>query len=117
MFRTPDHYGFALINYMPIKGLTINLNGKFTGHMLVQHFAGYIENDREEITPNFWDLGVRVGYEIPLYKRYTLEVNAGVKNVLNSFQHDIDQGVDRDAGYVYGPALPRTSFVGLNLKI
>ncbi len=117
MFRTPDHYGFALINYMPIKGLTINLNGKFTGHMLVQHFAGYIENDREEITPNFWDLGVRVGYEIPLYKRYTLEVNGGVKNVLNSFQRDIDQGVDRDAAYVYGPALPRTYFVGLNLKI
>ncbi len=117
MFRTPDNYGYAMVNYEPIKGLNINLNGRFTGHMLVQHFAGYIDEDREVITPNFWDLGLRVGYDIPLYKRYTLEVNAGVKNILNSFQKDIDQGVDRDASYIYGPALPRTYFVGLNLKI
>ena len=106
-----------MVNYEPIKGLNINLNGRFTGHMLVQHFAGYIPEDREVITPNFWDLGVRVGYEIPLYKRYTLEVNAGIKNILNNFQNDIDQGVDRDASYIYGPSLPRTYFVGLNLKI
>ena len=117
MFRTPDNYGYAMINYEPIKGLSLNVNGKFTGHMLVQHFAGYIESDREVITPNFWDMGLRVAYEIPLYRRYTLEVSTGVKNIFNSFQRDIDQGVYRDASYIYGPALPRTYFLSLNLKI
>jgi outer membrane receptor for ferrienterochelin and colicins len=46
-----------------------------------------------------------------------LEINAGVKNILDHFQHDIDKGMDRDAGYVYGPAAPRTFFAGVNLKI
>jgi outer membrane receptor for ferrienterochelin and colicins len=46
-----------------------------------------------------------------------LEINAGVKNVLDQFQEDLDRGMDRDAGYVYGPATPRTFFAGVNLKI
>ena len=50
-------------------------------------------------------------------KHYTLEVNAGVKNLLDHFQRDLDKGMDRDAGYVYGPATPRTFFAGISLKI
>jgi outer membrane receptor for ferrienterochelin and colicins len=46
-----------------------------------------------------------------------LEINAGVKNVLVHYQRDLDQGMDRDAGYIYGPAAPRTFFAGVNLKI
>jgi outer membrane receptor for ferrienterochelin and colicins len=68
-------------------------------------------------TQPFWDLGLKLAYEIPLYRFYTLEINAGVKNLLDSFQPDIDKGVNRDASYIYGPSLPRTYFVGLNLKI
>lgn len=117
MFRTPDHYGYALATVTPFKGFNITLNGKVTGSMLVQHAAGYIEQDQEKVTPTFWDLGAKLSYDIPLYKLYTLQVNAGVKNVLNSFQTDFDQGPERDSGYIYGPTLPRTFFVGLNLKL
>ena len=52
-----------------------------------------------------------------LNKHYTLEINAGVKNLLDQFQTDLDKGMDRDAGFIYGPATPRTYFVGINLKI
>ena len=117
MFRTPDHYGYFLCNIEPIKHFHIVTNGKVTGSMLVQHFAGYIPEDEEVETPVFFEWDIKLCYDIPLYKHYTLEINAGVKNLLDHFQSDIDQGMDRDAGYVYGPAAPRTFFAGINLKI
>ena len=117
MFRTPDHYGYFLCNIEPFKHFHIVTNGKVTGSMLVQHFAGYIPEDEEVETPVFFEWDIKLCYDIPLYKHYTLEINAGVKNLLDHFQSDIDQGMDRDAGYIYGPATPRTFFAGINLKI
>ena len=117
MFRTPEHYGYFLCNIEPIKHFHIVTNGKLTGSMLVQHFAGYVPEDEEVTTNPFFEWDVKLCYDIPLYKHYTLEINAGVKNLLDSFQSDLDKGMDRDAGYVYGPATPRTFFAGINLKI
>lgn len=117
MFRTPDHYGYFLMNIEPVKNFHIVTNGKVTGSMLVQHCAGYVEKDEEVETPVFFEWDVKLCYDIPLYKHYTLEVNVGVKNLLDNFQSDIDQGMERDAGFVYGPSTPRTFFAGINLKI
>lgn len=117
MFRTPDHYGYFLLNIEPVKHFHILTNGKVTGNMLVQHFAGYIPEDKEVTTPVFFEWDVKLCYDIPIYKHYTLEINAGVKNLLDHFQQDLDKGMDRDAGYIYGPATPRTFFAGVNLKI
>ena len=117
MFRTPEHYGYFLCNIEPVKHFHIVTNGKVTGSMLVQHFAGYVPEDEEVTTKPFFEWDVKLCYDIPLYKHYTLEINAGVKNLLDSFQSDLDKGMDRDAGYVYGPATPRTFFAGINLKI
>ena len=117
MFRTPDHYGYFLLNIEPLKHFHILTNGKVTGNMLVQHFAGYIPEDKEVTTPVFFEWDVKLCYDIPIYKHYTLEINAGVKNLLDHFQQDLDKGMDRDAGYIYGPATPRTFFAGVNLKI
>lgn len=117
MFRTPDHYGYFLCNIEPVKHFHIVTNGKVTGNMLVQHFAGYVPEDEEVITPTFFEWDIKLCYDIPLYKHYTLEINAGVKNILDQFQSDLDKGMDRDAGFIYGPATPRTFFAGINLKI
>ena len=117
MFRTPDHYGYFLCNIEPVKHFHIVTNGKVTGNMLVQHFAGYVPEDEEVTTPTFFEWDIKLCYDIPLYKHYTLEINAGVKNLLDHFQRDLDKGMDRDAGFVYGPATPRTFFAGINLKI
>ena len=117
MFRTPEHYGYFLLNIEPIKHFHILTNGKVTGSMLVQHFAGYIPEDEEVTTPTFFEWDFKLCYDIPIYKHYTLEINVGVKNILDHFQRDLDQGKDRDAGFVYGPAAPRTFFAGINLKI
>ena len=117
MLRTPDHYGYVLIDVKPIKDFTISINGKATGSMLVPHLAGYIPQDEETLTPSFWDLGIRLAYDIHLYKHYCLEISCGVKNILDQFQRDIDKGELRDASYIYGPSMPRTYFVGMSLKI
>ena len=117
MFRTPDHYGYFLCNIEPVEHFHIVTNGKVTGNMLVQHFAGYVPEDEEVTTPTFFEWDLKLCYDIPLYKHYTLEINAGIKNILDQYQSDIDKGMDRDAGFIYGPANPRTYFAGINLKI
>ena len=117
MFRTPDHYGYFLCNIEPVEHFHIVTNGKVTGNMLVQHFAGYVPEDEEVITPTFFEWDIKLCYDIPLYKHYTLEINAGVKNILDQFQSDLDKGMDRDAGFIYGPATPRIFFAGVSLKI
>ena len=117
MFRTPDHYGFFIVNVHPVKGLNITTNGKVTGNMLVQHYAGYIPQDEEVETTPFFEWDIKLAYEIPLYKNYTLEICAGVKNLLDQYQKDLDKGMNKDASYIYGPFTPRSYFVGLNLKI
>ncbi len=117
MQRTPDNYGYAVMNYNAFKNFTASVSGKYTGSMLVPHFAGYIDEDKETISTPFWDMGIKLAYKIPFYKYYSLELNGGVKNILDSFQPDLDKGMDKDAGYIYGPTLPRTFFVGLSLKL
>ena len=117
MMHTPDNYAYVLIDIQPVHDFTISINGKATGSMLVPHLAGYIPQDEETKTPTFWDLGLRLAYDVHLYKHYCLEISCGVKNVLDQFQKDIDKGENRDANYIYGPSQPRTYFAGLSLKL
>lgn len=117
MLRTPDNYGYLLFDIVPVRNFTVSINGKATGSMIVPHMAGYVAQDQETVTPSFWDLGIRLAYDLHLYKHYCLELSAGVKNVLDQYQRDLDKGPLRDAGYIYGITTPRTWFVGLALKI
>ena len=117
MFRTPDHYAYFTATADITRNLKASLFGNYTGKMLVPHSAGYIDADRNEITPRFWDMGMRVAYNIELTSVISMEVFAGVKNILDSFQDDIDCGPFRDSVYVYGPMMPRTYFFGVNFKM
>ena len=85
--------------------------------MLVQHFAGYVAEDEEVVTPDFFDMGIKVSYDIKLSNNSTMQFNGGVKNIFNAYQDDLDKGADRDAGYIYGPSLPRTFFLGVKLGL
>ena len=116
LFRTPNVYGYFTGTVEPIKHLTASLSGTYTGSMLVQHMAGYIEKDVAVKTPDFFDMNIKLSYEIPLYKELTMEINAGVQNLFNAYQSDFDQGKDRDSSYIYGPASPRSYFAGMKMK-
>lgn len=116
MFRSPDVYGYFTSSFTPVKRLTASLTGTYTGSMLVQHLKGFIPEDREEKTKDFFDMNVKVAYDFPLYKSVTLQLNAGVQNIFDSYQDDFDRGENRDAGYIYGPGIPRSYFVGCKIS-
>jgi len=115
MFRTPDFHGYMTASYNPVKQLTLAVTGTYTGSMLVEHHAGMIAQNVTVRTPDFWDMGFKASYDFRFYRSFSLQLNAGVQNLFNSFQNDFDSGPDRDSGYMYGPTLPRTLFVGLEL--
>ena len=112
MFRAPDHYGFLTADCTLVRDLSLSLFGTFTGRMLVQHNAGFIAHDAEKLTPAFWDMGLRLRYDLHLTRQLRLELSAGVKNLFDSYQRDLDYGASKDSAYVYGPSLPRAYFVG-----
>ena len=117
MFRTPDHYAYFTASADITKRFKASIFGNYTGRMLVQHNAGYIENDRDELTPQFFDAGMKLSYTFSLSDTINLEINGGVKNLFDSYQDDIDRGPFRDSVYVYGPMLPRTYFFGLKFTM
>lgn len=116
MFRSPDNYGYFTSTFTPVKRFSASLTGTYTGSMLVQHMAGYIAEDREEKTSAFFDMSLKLVYDFPLYKSTTLQVNAGIQNIFNSYQDDFDKGPDRDSGYIYGPGIPRSYFIGCKIS-
>lgn len=117
MFRAPNQYGYLTANYNVKNDLKISLSGTYTGSMLVQHFAGYIAKDAEKETDIFLDVNVKISYDFEISSTTKLQFNGGIQNIFNSYQKDLDKGPFRDAGYIYGPSLPRTYFIGLKLVI
>lgn len=115
MLRTPNNYGYTTFSITPLEPMDISLTGTYTGSMKIPHFAGYIEKDRIETSPNFFDLNISFAYNFNISKTMRLKLNVGMKNVFDSFQKDFDKGIDRDAGYIYGPMQPRTIYLGLNI--
>lgn len=113
MPRTPDYYGYVTFTSAPLKNFDFSVSGVYTGKMIVPHFAGYIEKDRLEKTPDFMDVNVKLNYTFVLNDHLKLQLNGGVQNIFNAFQKDLDKGGSRDSKYFYGPTQPRTYFVGI----
>ena len=123
MFRSPNVYGYFTVSTQPVKNFKIDLSGNYMGRMYVQHYAGGIlpdgttlEKDRLEHTNPFFDLGLKLSYDFKIWKSIGLQLNAGVRNILNSYQRDFDRYENRDSGYIYGPSTPRSVFVGAKLS-
>ena len=123
MFRSPNVYGYFTISTQPVKNFKIDISGNYMGRMYVEHYAGgmlpdgsTLTQDRIEHTNPFFDLGLKLSYDFKIWKTIGLQVNAGVRNILNSYQRDFDRGASRDSGYIYGPSLPRSIFAGVKLS-
>ena len=123
MLRSPNVYGYFTISTQPIKNFKIDLSANYMGRMDVEHFAGGLRPDGTEVlkdelvrTNPFFDLGIKLSYDFKIWKAIGLQLNGGVRNILNSYQRDFDQGPARDSGYIYGPSLPRSIFVGAKLS-
>lgn len=117
--RTPNVYGFANLSLMPSKNFSANINYVYTGSMIVPHFAGAPNQLVDEIIESspFSELSTKVSYEFSLSSATEIEIYGGVKNIFNSYQNNFDIGKNRDSNFVFGPAQPRTVFVGLKMSI
>ena len=116
--RTPNQYGFASLTCTPNKKVSANLNYVYTGSMKVPHFAGAPNQLVNEIIDSevFHELSGKISYLIqPKELETGFEIFAGVRNGLNAYQASFDIGKNRDSNFVYGPALPRTVFVGVKV--
>lgn len=111
--RTPNVYGNMMVNFTPNERWTFNLNGVYTGRMFVPHVAGFIPETVLEETTNLLEIGLNASRTFTLSDKYQFEINGGIKNIFNAYQDDFDQTIDRDPNYIYGPAQPRTVFLGL----
>jgi outer membrane receptor for ferrienterochelin and colicins len=117
--RTPNDYGYANLNLHPWAHWDINLSYVYTGRMQLAHFGGAqnFPNDELVWVKAFSELNLRLAYIIPAKMRMpAFELYIGIKNILNSYQSDFDIGKFRDSNYIYGPALPRSVYVGFRLK-
>ena len=117
--RTPNHYGFALLTLTPSARWNTTLNYVFTGSMKVPHFAGAPNQTVDEIidSPTFSEVSLKTSYDFSIPSvEVNWELYAGVKNIFDAYQDDFDIGKNRDSNFVYGPAQPRTFYVGLKLQ-
>lgn len=90
--------------------------------MYVPHYAGGIDPSGNEIkqdimkkSESFFELNSKVSYKFS--SNPGLELFVGMQNLLNQFQKDFDRGINRDAGYMYGPGRPRTVFLGIQAEM
>ncbi len=104
LLRTPSVYGSMIGSWTPWHDGSVDLSTVLTGPMDAV-------NERTltmHRTPWFVDLGVRYSHELHVSEAVTLNLSLGVANLLDVYQRDIEQGVNRDAAYIYGPFRPRT---------
>ncbi len=113
--RNPDFYGYINTNWTPNDRFNLSITGTYTGPMivpLVVSDSGFLRLNESQA---FFDMNLNAETHFDVSDDFQITLNAGIKNVFNSFQDDFDVGPTRDSDYVYGPALPRTFFVGLTL--
>jgi len=115
LLRTPNVYGFLSMDWRPVHEWSLSLSSVYTGSMQVKHI---IDVDNEfpvwVNTRSFLEVNFKMSKEWHLHKTMPLTVSMGIQNIFNAYQDDFDTGVQRDAGYIYGPSRPRTVFFGVS---
>ena len=117
--RSPNQYGYATLSYDLNDKVDFSANLVHTGVMHLIHFSGSPDQLTDEffVSPVFNVFSLKSSYSHSV-KRGGFEVkySLGVKNLNNSFQQQFDSFKNRDSGFIYGPSLPRTIYLGLVLK-
>lgn len=122
--RSPSSYAYAIVNYEPTKKFSFSFSGNYTGSMYVPHLSGGDQKDGsvklvEELfeSETFFIVNLKAAYKARITNQVYAECFMGIKNILNSYQSNFDYGVNRDAGFTYGPMEPRTIYAGVKIKM
>jgi outer membrane receptor for ferrienterochelin and colicins len=114
ILRTPNYYGYIALEVTPWKGLEFDTALNLTGPMKIKHEGEFGDDEfRLHTSEWFYDWNISVGYRHEIGDGYYIKPYFAVRNVLNSFQSDFDEGAERDAGYIYGPRNPRMFLLGI----
>ncbi len=115
--RTPDLTGNLRLSLTVNRALDVYLHGNYMGRAEIPHEVVVPEEEEPQLlletSDTFIQMDLGLTFNLPLNHGLKAKINAGVKNVLNAYQEDLDIGPDRDPGYVYGPVRPRTLFMGV----
>lgn len=117
--RVPERYGTVQVA-IDLRLVELSLGGKLTGPMDVPHVitdagGSLVRNDLSR-SDWFFTLDAALVRRWDLSRESALVATAGVRNLLNDYQDDLDSGVYRDSTYVYGPRFPRTFFASLRYE-
>ena len=113
--RNPNFYGYLNTNWTPNESFSLSVTGTYTGKMivpLVVSDSGFLSLNE---SPGFLDMNINAETHFDLSEEFKITLNAGVKNLFNSIQDDFQVGATRDSDYVFGPAFPRTLFMGIKI--
>lgn len=111
--RNPNFYGYLNASWLPSKKFNMDVTGTYTGGMIVPLVisdTGFLQLNEVN---SFFDLNVKLESHIDFSENFMTTFSLGVKNLFNAYQDDFDIGPTRDSDYVYGPAAPRTIFIGV----
>lgn len=118
--RTPDLSANISIDYDISNDFVLLFMGKYLGSAYLPHES--LMDEVTEIIPlvktdSYFVLDIGAQYEFSVRQWTLMKLSFGVKNILDSYQQDLDWGVDRDPAYLYGPSLPRTFYIGMDFEI
>lgn len=111
--ETPSHYAVVQGTYTG-ELATLALSAVYTGSMKdVNLRTGQLNRRTRDFL--VWNATVSRAFSLDRgATRFT--VTAGVKNLFDSRQKDLEAGVDRDPYYLYGPRTPRTFFASVRVE-
>jgi len=113
--KTPDWSGVMQVSYDNDDLFDAFIALKWTGEMYVDRLDSIDPEAKPvEQSPQFFVVDLNVSKKIE-FEHYDLTLRAGISNVFDAYQDDVESGVDRDPGYIYGPRTPRTFLIGAKI--
>ncbi len=109
--KVPEWSGLARLVYDNDDLFNAFLALKWTGNMEAANANTETLND----TPDFFVVDLGISKQFALSKDIDLTLRAGIDNVFDDYQDDLEVGPSRDSDYVYGPRYPRTFMIGARL--
>ena len=118
-FRTPDLFGYLRASVELSEYTDFFISVKYTGDMFIPHEIATDTSPKLELynSSSFYEVDLNLAHKFRMSESIGVELTAGIKNLTNTYQTNLDTGISRDPNFVYGPSAPRTFFVTLGLSL
>jgi len=113
--RNPNVYGYFTSFYKVNENFQIDFTGTYTGSMIVPRLVGGEDFFSLIDSDPFFDANLKLSYEFELTNNFVMELSGGMRNLFNSYQDEFDVGPERDSDFIFGPAAPRSVFIGVKI--